>query len=366
MKKLLNIISHYQRIKAFYLRYERLLLPFTLVVGFLADYIAFTNIKIKITFTLLLIYWAIAGATIIFTNFYDADKLPKGLRYLRLFAPLLIQFTFGALLGSSLVFYWLSGALSVSWPIILIIALLLISNDIFRHYFLKPAVQISVYFFTTLSLASLILPFAFNSLSPWLFILAGASSIVVFCLYIAFLSLAIGHINQQKWRLFALVFAVLVVMNVLYFANIIPPIPLSLREAGLYHSLKNLNGTYLMLGEAESLWQKLILGQTLHLESDERAYFYTAIFLPAELETQIFHHWQYYDEKKKKWVGQSKLSFAVAGGRKEGYKGYSWQSSLTPGSWRIYVKNQRGQVLAKIKFKIERAKEKIELKEVIR
>ena len=172
MKRLFNIKSHYQKVKEFYLRYERWLMPATLVVGFLVDYFTFTNIQTTITFALLFIYWLITGATIVFINLYDTDVIPKKLKYIRLFAPLVIQFTFGALLGSSLVFYWFSGALSVSWPIILIIVMLMMFNDIFRSYFLNPIIQISVYFFTTLSLLSLILPFLFNSLEAWLFLLS--------------------------------------------------------------------------------------------------------------------------------------------------------------------------------------------------
>src|SRR3989344_376039 len=200
MKRLFNIKSYYQKIKEFYLRYERWLMSATLVVGFLVDYITFTSIQITITFALLFIYWLITGATIIFINRYDADALPKKLKYIRLFAPLVIQFTFGALLGSSLVFYWLSGAFSVSWPIILIIVLLLVSNDLFKHYFLHPTIQVSIYFFTTLSLFSLILPFLFNSLEAWLFLLAGAISVAIFYPYIQFF-LSGEKIQQEKRRM---------------------------------------------------------------------------------------------------------------------------------------------------------------------
>lgn len=366
MKRIFNIKSHYQRIKEFYLRYERWLMPATLLVGFLIDYFAFTNIKIAVTFSLLSLYWIVTGATIIFINLYDANKLPKKFRYARLFAPLLIQFTFGALLGSSLVFYWLSGALSVSWPIIVIVALLMVFNDIFRHYFLKPAIQVGVYFFTTLSLFYLILPFLFNSLSPWLFIIAGALSIIIFYPYIIFLSRAKDHIKQQKRRLLILVFTILLAMNFLYFANIIPPIPLFLREAGLYYNIKTSGRSYIITGEVESFWQRVIPGQTLHIKPGQKIYLYTAIFAPAKLQTTIVHHWQYYDQEKKEWTTQDVLSFAIIGGRKEGYKGYSFKSDLALGNWRIYVKNQRGQALGRITFNVERTQEQVNLQEVIR
>src|SRR3989344_3120813 len=180
MKKFLA--SRYQQIKGIYGKYERLLMPAMLIVGFLVDYFTFTNIQITITFALLFFYWILTGLIIIFTHLYDAGKVPgiATLKYIRLFAPLVLQFTFGALLGSSLIFYWFSGAFSVSWPLMAIIVLLMIFNDTFRHYFIKPLVQISVYFFCTISLFSLALPFLFNSLNVWLFVVASLASLIIF------------------------------------------------------------------------------------------------------------------------------------------------------------------------------------------
>ncbi|OGZ65591.1 MAG: hypothetical protein A3C06_00695 [Candidatus Taylorbacteria bacterium RIFCSPHIGHO2_02_FULL_46_13] len=366
MKRLFNVVSHYQKIKALYFRYERWLMPATLVIGFLVDYFTFTSIQISVTFGLLLAYWALAGATILFVHFYDADKLPKKLRYARLFAPLVIQFTFGALLGSSLVFYWLSGALSVSWPLILIVAGLMVFNDIFRQYFLKPVAQVSVYFFATLSLFSLTLPFLFTSLSPWLFVLASALAAALFYPYVRVIPLASEHSRHQKRRMAIAIAVIVTAMNGLYFANIIPPIPLSLREAGLYHDLKVSGGRYTMLGEPETIWGALIPGQTLHVKAGETIYFYTAIFAPPKLDARIFHDWQYYDPATKEWLSQGELSFTIIGGRKEGYKGYSYRSNLVGGHWRIFVKNQRGQVLGRLNFDVTMILENIQFQEIIR
>ena len=366
MKKLFNIKSHYQRVKEFYLRYERILMPATLVIGFLIDYVTFANIKIEFTFTLLFFYWILAGLTIAFINFYDAQKISTKLKYIRLFSPLIIQFSFGALLSSSLVFYWLSGAFSISWPILLIVVLLMVFNEVFRQYFLMPITQISVYFFTTISLFSLTLPFVFHSLSAWLFILAGVLSLAIFGPYIYLLYSTKNYTSRQKKYALASIVAIFGTMNVLYFTNVIPPIPLSLREAGLYHSIQISNGSYTMQSEVENIWEKITPGQTIHIIPNQKIYLYTAIFAPKQLEAKILHYWQYYDEQKKEWVNQDTLSFTITGGRKEGYKGYSFKSNLTPGKWRVYVKNQRGQVLGRIQFTVEKTTLEVKLQETIR
>jgi len=349
MKNLLNIPSHYRVVRDLYFKYERLLLPATMVVGFLVDYFTFINIKISTTFAFLLVYWVLAGIVIAFIHEYDAQKFPwfsVQTRYLRLFSPLFIQFTFGALLSSSLVFYWFSGAFSVSWPLMAAVVLLMIFNEAFRQYFQEPIVQISVYFFATISLLLLILPFLFNSLSVWMFILAGIISVIIFVPYVYFLSRAADHVGRQKHWIIISLLIILGLMNALYFTDIMPPIPLALREAGLYHSIKPTGATYAMQGE--------------------QVYLYTAVFAPTNLKTTIVHHWQYYDEPQKEWLERGKLEFNINGGRKEGYKGYSWQTDLQPGRWRVYVENQRGQVLGRIKFNVERAIDTVELQEIIR
>ena len=365
------IVSQYQRIKALYVRYERWLMPLMLLGGFLLDYFTFTSITISTTFILLFGYWILVGAVIAFTHLYDAQKLPWWLqfKYVRLFSPLLIQFAFGSLLGSSLIFYWFSGAFAISWPVMAILVLLLVFNETFRKYFEKPLVHLGVYYFATLSLFSVWLPFLFNSLSAWLFVAAGAGSVVIFGAYIHYLCRFAGHLQAQKKWFFVSMIAIAAMMNVLYFTNIIPPIPLALREAGLYHGINTFVDKYVMTAELENFLQAaqaMMFGQTLHVIPGEKIYLYTAIFAPANLETTIVHRWQYYDAAQKKWVDRGKLLFAINGGRKDGYKGYSWQTDLAAGSWRVYVQNQRGQILARVRFNVERVAKPAALEQVVR
>src|SRR3989344_8442594 len=357
MKTFIKI--HYQKVRTLYKKYERLLMPATLVGGFLVDYFTFTSIQISITFTLLFGYWIIVGATIAFTHLYDAPSFAKASEgkwqiwhkflYLRLFSPLIIQFCFGSLLGSSLIFYWFSGAFSISWPIMLILVLLMVFNETFRHYFDKPLVHIGVYFFATLSLFSALLPFLFSSLSAWFFISACAVILAIFVVYIYYLcrfaksrspgdrgsSMKSGHLLPQRRQFFMVIVAITAAMNVLYFTNIIPPIPLALREAGLYHSIKVSGEKYTMAVEPEHFLKTAIFGQTLNLAKGDRAYLYTAIFAPARLKTTMVHRWQYYDKEQKEWVDKGKLLFTINGGREDGDKGYSGQNDLSEGKWRI-------------------------------
>ncbi len=367
MKRLLAFKSHYQKLKEFYNRYERWLMPVTLGVGFVGDYVTFVNIQVKTALIILYVYWAVAALTMTFVHAYDAGKVSEKYRTYRLFTPLLIQFTFGGLLSNSFIFYWFSGSVWVSWPFVLAFVVLMISNDALRHYFLRPLVQLVVFLFATFSIVSVTLPFVFNSLSPWLFIVSGTIAALMIFLFCWLLTIFSPYI-KQKWQVLASSAAViLMAMYLLYFFNLIPPVPLAIREAGVYHSLQRSGFTYTLRGEPESFWQKLIPGQTIHLQDNHQIYVFTAIYAPKNLNTPIVHEWQYYDESKKEWVVKDTLKFNLTGGRQEGFRGYSWKMhNLDEGNWRVYIKTSRGQTLGRIKFKIVKTKTSVELREVVR
>ncbi len=352
--------SHYQKVRALYQRYERVLIPGFLVSGFFVDYITFKTIQVATALVVLSCYFALAGAAIAFVRHYDAGRITSRLRFVRLFAPLLIQYTFGALLGASFVFYWYSASFSASWPFIAIIAGLMVGNEALRKYVTRPAAQLSVYYFIAFSFFSVAVPYLANGLGPRLFLLAGFSSLAFIAAYAKLAPLPGGQ------SVLGIAFGIFVVMNALYFANIIPPIPLSLREAGAYHEVRRSNGGYALRGEHETIVDRLVPGQVVRLGPSERLYVYTAIFAPADLETRIYHQWYYYNDSTSAWEKRDRLSFAITGGREEGYRGYSVKSAVESGKWRVSVETERGQVLGRTAFLVERVGATPELEEIAR
>ena len=349
-----KIGEYEKRLRAFYEKYERVLIPALLVFGFIVDFITFRSLKYSTTFLILGIYAVIALAAIFYINIYDGRlvEAPKAwLRNLRVFMPLVVQFTFGALLSASLIFYWFSGAFSVSWPIMVILVILMTSNEVFRHYYLKPVVQFSVFAFAIFSYLSILLPFLFNSLESKFFILAGMiSALLVF----GALALLFRFSPQiKRIRVAGSVLLVFAGFNVLYFFNIIPPIPLSIREAGAYYDVRRAGGEYELRREEESFLGKFLPGQTLYLDKSQRIYVYTAIFAPAKVRTTIYHVWYLYDEDSKQWILRNRLFFSINGGRNDGFRGYSYKTNLVPGKWRVSVETERGQVLGRIPFTLK-------------
>ena len=93
-----------------------------------------------------------------------------------------------------------------------------------------------------------------------------------------------------------------VLFNILYFTNAIPPLPLSMKDAGVYHSVMHdqVAGTYTVVGE-QSPWYDFMFpfDDVFHETPGGSAFVYTSVFAPSGLSTQILHEWQYYDAVKK-------------------------------------------------------------------
>ncbi|MBI4122531.1 MAG: DUF2914 domain-containing protein [Parcubacteria group bacterium] len=358
--------SQYQKAKAWYARYERLLMPATLVAGFVADYATFATIRIGTALIVLLLHFVVAGTAIAFMHAYDAGRISQRVRLARLAAPFALQFTFGALLSASFIFYWFSGSLSVSWPVMLVLVVLMVGNDVFRRHFLKPTVQVCVYFFISLSFFLVALTFLVNSLEAWVFLAASGAAFACMYAYLALVSLFAPGIRKHRTRLARVMATMVLAMSALYFANLIPPIPLAIREAGAYHGVERLGGRYLLRAEAEAWWRRILPGQTVRLAPGERAFVYTAIFAPADLRTTIVHRWEQYDAVAKEWVARDRLPFRITGGRRDGYRGYSVKTNLASGAWRVSVETTRGQVLGRVRFRVEKVDEVPVLEELVR
>ncbi len=345
----------YQKLKKQFKKYERYLLPGMLIAGLLVDFITFRSIKIETAFTLLTVYIILAGIMIFFMHIYDArDRATRYgiLRYVRLISPLIVQFIFGALLSASFIFYWFSGSISTSWPLILIIAILMASNDVFRKYYLKPTVQLSVYYFILLSITSLILPYVFNTIDAWVFLIAGGISLAVIFIYLTVLSAFIHSIKNNRRAISLSVLIIYGLFNALYFFNLIPPIPLSLREAGVYHFVERIGSTYHIEGEKQTFIDRLIPGEVIHIQPGDPVYVWSTVFAPAELNTTIVHEWQFYDVAEDEWVKRDRIRYPIIGGRDGGYRGYTFKTSTQEGRWRVDVETPRGQVLGRIYLQI--------------
>ena len=348
-----NIIqSKYQKTKVFYKKYESWVLPALILWGFIYHYITFKVIPITDVLYLVFGYLTLATLTILFMHIYDMGKITQYLRYVRLFAPLLLQFALGSVIGGVFIFYWFSGSIFDSWPFILFVIVLIISLEIYKHYLENPIVQFGLYNFAAFLLLAVALPYLFTSIDIGWFIAAGWISFFL-VLALVFLLRHSPSIAGRKYRILMACFLILVAMNIFYFYNFIPPVPLSIRDIGVYHSVTRAGSGYIVQAEEQTFWQHWSFVPTMHLLAGQSADVFLAIYSPTNLDTEIIQDWQYYDAGQGKWISEARPSFHLIGGRQEGYRGYSIKSSPSAGKWRVYTETPRGQILGRYQFNVE-------------
>lgn len=346
----------FARVIGWYQRYERYLIPLALVVGLVSDFILFQYTNTQLVFTILAGHLTLASAMIALIHYGDAEAvLPiwRWLKYIRLFAPVALQFSFGALLSSFFIFYWFSGSFFSSWPFITLVVFLLVSNDVLKKYYLRLPVAIGVYYFILFSYFALVLPYLLSTIEPWVFVVAGLVSLGIMLLYVGALSLIVPRILKSRFVLGNIVLVVFVGLHILYFMNLIPPVPLSIRDAGVFHLVERTSaGDYLTRGEGRSPIYEFFFGRIIHHTEGTPVYVYTAIFAPTKFATRVAHHWYQYDTSARTWRSIDRIVYPISGGRDDGYRGFTQRTNVYPGKWRVDVETERRQVIGRITFEI--------------
>lgn len=361
------VSSHRIRlIREWYVRYERHLSSVALVGGFVADSLTLRRVDLLLENLIFLGYLTLAAAGILFVNYYDVRALRfagKPAERLRALAPLGIQFAFGALFSGLVVFYFRSSSLGASWPFLLLLAGLLVGNEFFRSRYQKLVFQSSVFFVALFSYLIVLVPVLTGKIGADVFLVSGGASIAVMALLFLALVRLVGHPKAHPRFLMRSVLGIYIVVNALYFANLIPPVPLGLKDAGVYHSVSRIPATdsYQVVYENQSWYRYLRPYDVIHVAEGEPVYVYSAVFAPTNLNTVVYHHWQRFDARRDGWLTTDRLQFPISGGRDAGYRGYTAKTNPAPGRWRVDIITERGQRIGRVSFLVARPDEDIRL-----
>lgn len=346
----------FNELKALYIKHERFLIPGLLLAGFLSDIIFFAFVTFESAIIALTLHLGVIALSIAIINVYE-DNILRGkfLGYLRLAAPLALQFSFGALFSAFVIFYSHSGSLIASWPFIGTMAFLMLANEIFRKYNIRADVQIAVFFFALFSYLNLSLPYLAKTLGTGIFILSGLLSLICIGAFIWALNKYVPRVRRARREIAIAITTIFVAMNVFYFANWIPPIPLSLREIGVYYGVSRAGDEYQLLTREMGIFEKMIRTLTPFYERHlifglREAYIYSSIFVPPGMSVDAIHEWQFKDPARG-WSTRNRVNFPVFGGRVEGFRAYT-KSIIEPGEWRVRVRTKNGQIIGVYKFTV--------------
>jgi hypothetical protein len=355
-----------ESIKKFFDKYERHISSAALIIGFVIDSLTLRRIDFLLENLVIISYLLIAGIGIIILNLYEGNIVRgKFFEWMHRLLPTVIQFAFGGLFSAFLVFYFRSASFASAWPFVIILVGLLLGNELFKKYYQRMAFHLSIYFFSIFLFSIFYVPIFLGTMGDWVFVVSGLVSLALMSAFIFLLFTWVPErIRAGKRTFIWSIGSIFVVMNLLYFTNIIPPIPLSLKNIGVYYDISRVASGYRAVQERQEK-SFFDFSNTVHVIRGNPVYVFSAVFAPTTLSTTVVHHWQYYDEKKEDWVTATRSAFPIIGGRDGGYRGYSWKTAITPGLWRVNVETPRGQLIGRVKFRVEQVSEPPQVEAII-
>ena len=348
-------MSVIKRIRNFYGRFERPISSISLIGGFVFDALTLQRID-----ALWDNFWVVAHLVIVgfFMVLIHVQESGEGDEHnpekKHFWYVNILQFFFGGILSTYLVFYFRSADILVTWPFILILAVAFIANESLKRHYIRLSFQISLYFLCLYSFAIFLVPVILGQIGDKVFLLSGLVSLALISVFILIMYVwAKEKFRRSKKIILISILSITAFINILYFTNLIPPIPLSLKAGDIYHSLSRDNvGNYIVQDEDLGWLGYFQLYQTFHEVYGQPVYAFSAIFSPSNLNLTIIHEWQHYDSLSGKWQTMSTVDLPVIGGRGGGFRTFSLMTNLATGRWRVNVKTESGQLIGQMRFNV--------------
>jgi hypothetical protein len=261
------------------------------------------------------------------------------------YLPMVVQFFFGGLFSSFVVYYFKSASSVPSLLFMLFLLVLLVGNEFIEKKLHDVTLSATLFVVACFMYLNSILPVFLKHMNAFIFLLAVALSYGIFILV-----KKISRSDSLDTRPVIGTFALLILF---YFLNIIPPVPLSKKEMGIYRSVSRSENVY-QCSFQKPPWYNFIKKseKEFRYAQGDTAFCFSSIFAPTKLRKKIYHHWYHKNPKTGKYSQTDKMGYRLTGGRKEGYRGYTFKKNIQPGEWKVMLKTSDRKTLGITKFEI--------------
>jgi hypothetical protein len=254
-------------------------------------------------------------------------------------------------------FYIKSASLINSIAFLALMIVVILANELPVVKKSHVSFKVAMYAICLFSFVSMMFPFIFGSVGRVPFGLSLVTTLYLFFLQFRILKKSIPselHLFRNWMGPSA---AVLILFGGFYFLGLVPPVPLSVSEQGIYHGIEKKEGRYNLSTEAAAL-DFVDLGslkpKVFRAAPGDKIYFYAQIFSPSRFTDSVFVQWSLKDPKRG-WQVQDRIPLSIVGGRREGFRGYTTKSNYQPGEWRVQVQSADQQEISRMYFTVEPA-----------
>jgi len=329
--------------------------------GFIFDTLTLGRIDRVYDTVVLCSHMTLVSITLYLYNTVNNDKWESTfIRRHSEYFPLAIQFFFGALSSAFVIYFFRSVSMSKTMFFFILLVLLLFANEFLKKKISNKYLQFSVYFFISFTFFTFMIPTLIRQMNTFIFIISGLVSLWSTLALIRFIYKSSpgtrAEISLKK--LLGFIFSIYITINVFYYFNLIPPVPLALDTGLVAHDVQKINNEYVVTYEKDDwfvFWRKHNIN--FHRQENQRVYVFTSVFAPTDLKKSIFHRWKWFNPNTEKWEVTDDLGFEVAGGRDGGFRGYTYKANLKEGLWKVDVITEEELVLGVVDFVIKNTAE---------
>ncbi len=300
-------------------------------------------------------YLAALGVFLVLSLLAEHGQLASApLQRLQTWFPGLAQFFAGGLFSAYVVYFSQSASFTTTGLFVLVLVGVLLANEFLFERFQHVVVLAALYFLAAFCFFTFFLPVVTGRMGYAMFALGGVVSLVPVALGLALLRrwAVIDAPRRMALALGAPV-GLLVTLNVFYLLNWMPPVPLALRDAGIYHDVTRTDDAYALTYEAPP-WHRPWddADDVFRYDAGDAVYCFAAVFAPTHLRARIVHHWQHFDTDADAWVTTDRIDYKLTGGRFRGYRGFTRKRHVRPGAWRVDVETAEGRLVGRVRFEI--------------
>ncbi len=343
-----------QQILAFIKKYETHLEVSFFVGGFIFDALLMMEIDDLFSLIQQAVYLLIVATFIHYEILYRMHKWRPSEGFVTKiwnYRNLIFHFLLGSLLNIYSLFYIKSSSFMSSIVFLLVMIVLVVANELPFVKKSKVGFKFGLAAICLFSFISILYPLILGFVGWTPFGLSVITTAAIFYLQAWLLK---KHLPESGTLSNAILFpglGVLAAFTIFYVLGWIPPVPLSVKEQGIYHLVEKKDGKFLLSSEKD-WWKFWHSGdQDFKARPEDKIYFYAQIYSPGRFSDQIFIQWSMKDPKRG-WVKTDRIPLQILGGRKEGFRGFATKANYQPGDWRVQVETSMGHEISRLHFEV--------------
>lgn len=341
------------RFRAFIRKHKKSAPVVFFILGFTWDSLTLGSVDRLYDQIIICLYlFSLSGCLYLFNRTEDDAWKGTFLERYEDYFPLAIQFFIGGLCSAYVIFFSRSVSFTKTVSFFIILVVLLFANELLKKRISNKYLQFGTYFFVNFTFFTFFIPVIVNAMNTFVFIISGGISLSSTLFLVTFIygKSASTRKELNKTKLINLILVIYASINIFYFFNLIPPVPLAMEEGIVAHKIEKQNGDYFVSYQDGGLLKEF--NSEISYNPGDSLFVFTSIFAPADLRKKINHHWQWKNPTSEKWETSDKIEFEITGGRDGGYRGYTYKTRMLEGKWKVDVITSNDLILGRINFEI--------------